>query len=286
MKLFNRQARVTISRATPNAFFTATLNAIVITDLRIAFKVVKTLGKEPNTCEVTISNLSATTRAALQGLPLQLELAAGYEGSSLKRLFIGDLLYSDSERKGATWETKIQVGTGARAFNEARVSQTFAANVDALTIGKAAAAKMNVTLPPNIDAIAGLSKRFSAGVSLSGPASRELTRVLDAAGLEWSIQDTGLQVLAPEQATPNSAFVVSQENGMIGSPAFGAPTHDGKPPTLKIKNLLYPDLSPGGQVQVQSVSINGKVFRIEKVEHEGDTHGDPWNTDVETRASS
>jgi hypothetical protein len=51
---------------------------------------------------------------------------------------------------------------------------------------------------------------------------------------------------------------------------------------LKVKSVLQPGLRPGRGLQLQSAAYSG-LFRIEKVKHEGDTHGQTWTSDIEAR---
>lgn len=285
---FHRKAAVTLTKPVPDSFFHVDgNNSIVITDLRIKFKVDKHTGKEPNTCEITITNLAQRTRVAVQQKPLQVRLDAGYEGN-LRRLFIGDLLYAYSERVGASWNTVLQVGDGARAYQYARVNRSLGP-ATAMQALQQISTSLGLPLPSNIQNAPELLKQYASGISLEGPAQRELDRVLTATGFEWSIQDGRLQILRPTDTRADEAILLSSgsdggpRSGMIGSPSFGAPTNDGKPPVLKVKNQLYPEVTPGGRIKVVSQYITG-VFRVEKNVSTGDTRGKEWYSEIESRA--
>lgn len=289
--LFHREVAVTLTKPVADSFFNVGgNNSIVITDLRVSFKVDKHTGKEPNTCEIKIYNLAPQTRAAVQQKPLQVLLDAGYE-NYLRRLFVGDLLYADSEHVGPGWVTKLQVGDGARAFANARVSRSFGP-VSAMTALKELSASLGLPLPANIANAPELLRQYASGLSLEGPTHRELDRILSAHGFEWSIQDGRLQILRPTDVRADEALVISggsvagtPNTGMIGSPAFGAPSNDGKPPVLKVKAYMYPEVTPGGRIKVVSESVNG-VFRVEKAVSTGDSRGKEWFTEIESRAAS
>jgi hypothetical protein len=112
-----------------------------------------------------------------------------------------------------------------------------------------------------------------------------MTRILARHDLDWSIQDGKLQILAPDATRrSNEALIISQDAGMIGSPEYGAPSEKGKPPTLTVRTLLYPQITPGDKIQLitRTRTING-FFRVERVTHTGDTHGGDWQTSIECR---
>lgn len=296
-RLFHRIAQLTVWRARPDSFFTSESNAIVISDLRVRFSCEKNVNAEPNKCEVIVSNLAPETRSAMEHKPLMVRLEAGYlqpDGTrQLSRMFSGDLRRASSRRDGTDWETTLQVADGDRAYRHARVGKTFKAGTTAADVAAAIATAMNITIAasalPRLRAVT-----FSKGKTVHGPAHREMTKLVDAVPLmapgsagggtrsRWSIQDGQLQVLGDDEVRPGQAIVVSQATGMVGSPAYGSPTESKKPPTLTAKTLLFPSAVPGGSMEVVSASING-FFRIERVRHTGDTHGEDWYTDMEAR---
>lgn len=279
MRLFKRTASVTLAR--PTDFFRTEPNAVVVSDLRVAFSIVKSLSEEPNTLDLTITNLSERTRAEIQKLPLHVRLEAGYDGSP-KRIFVGDARFAESVREGVDWNTKIQVGDGERAYRHARVNRSFRAGARGIDVVNEVARAMGAKVPTIARQAAELLSQYAAGVSLQGLASRELTRVLAPRGMSFSIQDGTLQILRGSDARAEEALVISQDAGMVGSPEYGSPPEEGKSPLLHVKTLLYPEIVPGSRVRVESVSIKG-VFRVEKVAHEGDTHGEEWTTTVEAK---
>jgi hypothetical protein len=276
-RLYNRISRLLVYK--PTGFFTHGGNAIEINDMRVSFSITKTLEKDPNNCIVTVSNLAQTTRAELQKKPLHVRLEAGYDGN-LQRLFQGDVRYVRHIREETEWNTELHLGDGERAYRFARVNRSYNGGLKRSQAIKEIAREMGLPLAQNIDTIIGDSE-FVSGLTLSGPANRELTRVLDPLGLKWSIQDGRLQLLRSNEDNEQEV-IVSQDTGMIGSPEFGTPEQNGKTPSLTVRMLLYPGVTPGGLIRVQSQQING-TFKVEKVTHTGDTHGQDWTSEIEAR---
>lgn len=276
---YKRTVAVTVANVKAGTFKVDQPNAFVITGLRVAFAIEKTLGKTPNTCTISISNLAATTRATLQKLPLNVTLAAGYDGDN-RQVFVGDVLYTSTQRDGGTTTTKIQVGDGARAYSSARLVKSYKGVVDPKAVIADLASSMGLSLPTSSAQVQSLFGSFSSGLAISGPSAASVDRIVKAQGLDWSIQDGQMQILSPNGSRPGTAILVSQQTGMIGSPEYGTPPADGKPPELTVKSLLIPEATPGALVQIQSIGVNG-FFRIQKVKHDGDNYGEEWTTTME-----
>ena len=277
--LFDRVARVTILNPRDNDFFGVGRNAIVIEDLRVRFSIEKSLGSDPNAAEIIIDNLAQPTRAKLQTLPLQVRLEVGYV-DNIKIIYIGDLIWSESRREGTAWTTTLQLGTSARANRHARVNRSFGAGTTLRQVVREVVFAMGQNLPPETRDPA-FDKQYVSGFALHGRASRCLTQLLEPINRTYSIQDNRLQILEKGKARNSKAYVISQDNGMIGIPEFGTPARKQKP-VLHARSLLYPELYAGGRVQMDSQLIRG-TFRINKVTHSGDTHGKTWETTIEGR---
>ena len=276
-----RNLRLTLARPLPSEFFkTNPLNAVLITELQVEFKVVKTLKAEPNTCEITIHNLNESSRTEFAKLPLRIRLDAGY-GTNLERVFEGDLRWSKSRHDGTEWLTKIECGDGDRAYRFASVSKSFKGGTNPKTMIKEVAKSMGLTVPSNIAEAKALAKAFASGMTLNGNSRNEMTKLLGKHGMGWSVQDGRLQVLGTE-ALEGTAYVISEDTGMIGSPELSAPAKPGALPTLKLKHTLFPALTPGRKIRPRSSAIPAGDFRITQVTHVGTAPaGADWYTELE-----
>ncbi len=278
-RLFKRAVAITIAR--PQSYFIQAPNAVVVTNLRVVFNIEKTLGKDPNTCEVKIYNLAERTRGEVQAKPLHVRVDAGYDGQ-VERLFAGDLRFAQSKRLPVDWETCLQVADGDRAHRFARVSRSYKAGVDVKAAIGEVAKSMGLKVPKSVAEARELAAQFTTGLSLHGPSQAELEKLLKPHGFSHSIQDGRLQILKGDAAHPGQAIVISQDSGMVGSPAFGAPEKKSGKRLLTVKTLLKPAVFPGGLIKVESLEISG-VFRCERVVHSGDTHGSEWYTTIEAK---
>jgi hypothetical protein len=280
--LFKRKVRLLIAAPLTEDFASISSQVIEVTDLRVQFKATKTLSKEPNTAEITVTNLSATTRAALPTKGARLILQAGY-GENLEQICLGDARFTESRREGPDWLTKFQIGDGERGFLHGRVSESFAAGVPVGEVIKTVGKTLKLDTG-NLESIAaGLPGQYVSGYVASGPASKELDRALKAHGYEWSIQDGQIQVLKPGEATTEEVIELSPDSGLIGSPEMGSPDKKSGKSVLKAKSLLQGGIRPGRRVKIVSAQYNG-FFKPVKVEHSGDTAGGDWYTTIEAEA--
>lgn len=247
--------------------------------LRVRFKVTRTTEKEPNTAEITITNLSSTTRSALQVKGVKVLLEAGYVATGLSRFFVGDARTIDHVRVGADWETRIKAGDGERGFRFARLSESYDRGVTAGQVLQKLANAIGLQVGNVPDQVPRLSLRFEQGYAVSGSAQRSIDRLVRSLGYSWSIQDGQLQVLARGQTVEQSIPDLGPDSGLIGSPEIGSPETKGKPSLLKLKALLLP-VRPACKVRLRSARYTGDVT-VKKCEHEGDTAGGPWYTTIE-----
>lgn len=281
-RLFKRGARVTVWEPKPSEFFADpnATNAVEIEQLRVTFNIVRTLKREPDTCELTITNGNADTRGLFTKKPVCARLEAGYDGD-LRTLFIGDLIYASSRLEGADWTTTAQLGDGMRAFANARLAQTFEAGVTVLEALENVAGKMGFTLPANVRRDPEMRAQFAAGLSLAGAAQEQMQRMLAPFGYTWSVQHGQLVILKSAEAAPGSAIVVDVDSGLIGSPETGAPSKDQKIPITTFKTLLNEQLLPGRLVELTARGFNRAVLKVIKTTLAGDTHGGDFATTCE-----
>lgn len=280
--LFNRKVKVTIATRVSEDFRAVVADVIEIENLRVQFKVKKTNTKEPNTAEVTITNLSASRRASLQQKGVKFILQAGYEGAGIGQLFIGDARTIDHVRDGGSWHTTIKSGDGERAFRYARVSESFKAGTPIASVVRKIAQASGHGLGNLEQQLGSMTGQYVNGYAAHGVASKELEKSLKAAGFEFSVQDEQLLVLRPEQFGTVQVPDLGPDTGLIGSPEYGAPDKNKGKPVIKVRSLLNSIIKPGGQVVLRSARHKGPVH-VHEVEHSGDTDGGDWYSDFQAR---
>lgn len=304
---FGRVYRLTVIRAPEledivglgRSFFEELETITEITDpQQIKFKVEKHLRRTPNQAEITITNLAEVSREDFVRGPAKVRLEAGYDNTP-RLLFLGDLRFGSNEHVGTEWQTKLQLGDGARAYAEARHNRSYAKGTPVTTIVGQLAAAFGVSAP-DLSQLTELQTRLSTGETVTGWAADELERILAQYGMEFSFQDGRLQIMRYDDVIPSVRRVLSTPEfggGIIGTPAIDPPkirappkrghrsgkARELKVPKLKVRHTLYPEITPGEQIEVQSRSING-TFRVDAVTHEGDLWGSEWTTHIEGRS--
>lgn len=273
-----------------------TLGSIAeVTALRVSFDVGRTTSSLPNAGQIQIWNLSENTRGRLTAHPGTALLEAGY-GNELGTIFLGDVAMVKHDHQGPDWLTTLTAGDGEKALKTARVSLSFGPGTPYDQVLKVLAGNMGVGIGNMVTRAlkggirdGGVSS-FINGAALSGPTRDEIDRIVKAMGLEWSIQDGQLQLLAAgEIAGDQNGFLLTPRTGLIGSPQLGKAKRDKKKgekgeaaerTILRARSLLNPAMRPGGGVQIDSNQVDG-IFRIERVKHNGDSHEGGWYSDIE-----
>lgn len=281
--LYDRRAILQVGRPPPDNFVQVVPDALTIDGLRTTFKLTLDDKPEPNNAEIAVWNLSADSRAQLDGKGFRVILAAGY-GTNTEQIFSGDVRRFDHQRIGPDWVTKIEVGDGERAFNHARISESFGAGTAVRDVLRKAIAAMQGDPGNALQKIQGIAGDFVTGYVAHGRAALELTRLLEPQGYTWSVQGGRLQILGPNDYTDEIGPLVSPDTGMIGTPEVGSPEKKGQPAVLKVRSLLLPRMRPGQRFELRSSAKSG-TFKARKVVHTGDTAGSEWYTEIEAITS-
>lgn len=275
-RLFERRWRVLVETGTGGT------DMLAIDGLRVAFKVKKTLKPEPNTCEVSVTNLNPDTRARLRGKAIRVVLQAGYV-ASIGTIFSGHARTIDHLHDGPDWVTRIQCGDGeGTGSGGARTGEAFGGGTSLPDKLQKLAGAMGVDSGNLTKKLAAdpAAQRALSGHTSHGNAAREMDRILKRLGLEWSIQDGRLQLLKPGESTDDEAVLLSASTGMIGSPEHAPLDKKGGPTPVKIKSLLQPVFRPGRKVQLDAEATKG-LFAIDKLSHTGDSEGNDWYSELE-----
>lgn len=274
--------------------WTVTVDTIEITGLDVAFKVEKTLKPQPNTCELSIWNLTrehqaqleqlgqvsngkSKTKQATTGIPCKIE--AGYKGEQ-SLIWLGDLRTVDTVYDDPSWVTHLTSGDGEKAWQNAKLHVSYGpktpletalrAMVRALGVGEGNLGKVVAKLKQAGSAI------YPTGTVISGPVSRELQAFAQSADLEVSIQDGAIQFIDRGKALGGTALLLNSDTGLIGSPTVD---NEG---VLTAQMLMIPGVRCGGLVTIDAARIKG-TYRIEKAVWSGDTSSTDWGIEINAK---
>ena len=256
---------------------TAVGNGIDVAGLRCTFNIKKSFAQTPNVSTVRIYNLAKDTANQIKKEFSRIVVQAGYE-SNYGLISDGNIKQvKQGKENGTDTYLDIAAGDGDRAYQYATVSKTLAAGVSPSDVIKAASAPMaakglTVGAVPSIASGATLPR----AKVLYGSSRDHLRQAAASAGLRWSIQDGGVQIVQPDQMIPGMAVEISPESGLIGSPEE---TKDG----VTFKALLNPILKVNGPVLLKGTEYDGS-YKILALEYTGDTRGNDWYVSITGKA--
>lgn len=271
---------------------------------RISFRVVRHNRLEPNEAEVQVFGLHERTRTLLSanfekaralllgkggtGSIGDMVISAGYDGivSQLSKVDLIDIEHEDLQ---PGWVTTIRGQDGVLPFQNAFINESLAPGVDINLVKNLLTTSMQTAFL-DADSEAAFSEAFASfsktkvdgGIVLQGPAREVLTDFLTSLKLSWSYQDGKLVLLRYDGTTKDVAVLLAPSTGLMRKlkvRSFGRAT---------AHTALNPLCHPGRQVHVYDElgKMQGAgVYRIDQVEHAGDTHGGAWISTLELRPS-
>lgn len=249
----------------------------------MTFKVERSLSSEANKATAQLFNLNEDSRGKISIEKPQFIIEAGYLGT-FASIFQGAAVEVSTTREATGFVTMISAADGFRATRE-RVSASLGPGASVGDAIEKIAKSMKVNASKAIArALAGDFdggvKGFLQGLTLSGRARDEMDKLARTHGFHWSIQNEELQILNPDEATPEKTVLLSPSTGLITSPVR---VIDEKRPgavIVRAQSLLHPGITPGRIVEIESVEISGQ-FKTQKVQHSGDTNASTWRSDFE-----
>jgi hypothetical protein len=257
----------------------------------IAFEVVATRKRQPNTCTLKIWNLSENQRQHIESLSvkkksgrgkIRVQIEAGWNGEN-SVIFSGDLRTAVTTREGPDLVTTIEGDDGGRDFLLARVSRSFPAGTSVATVIRALVQALGVG-EGNLSSFQFRTRAgatFPAGTVLTGKADLELTRLLHSCGMTWSVQNGALQILEAGKALATSAVLLRARDGLPMTGLLETPSVD-PDGTVNAIACIMPGLQPGGRVQIDCPTLQG-LYQVHQVRYVGDTAAEQWDAELECK---
>lgn len=242
-----------------------------VTDLRIVFKVEKTIKRGPNKGVITLYNVNDTTAELSQEDDAVVVLEAGYGGNN-RVLYVGDIKRVVDDKKRPDRLLRMECVTeGNRAYAK-RITKSFERGTATQVVVNELVQALGIPAGEVVDQLQG---QFAAGFVASGVVADVLEDVTKRLGLEWFINDFDVVVIQPDQALDQTAIIVNPDTGLVGSIKR---TKDG----FDYRTLLIPELVPGMPVFASNV-VEGSGFatKAKRVLYTGDTRGSAWYCDVQ-----
>lgn len=273
--------------------------AIDLSQMRITFDVRQGDRQFPNYANIRIYNLSDKTAQAIRKEFKPVTLEAGYRGS-IGTLFKGEILQVRIGRENPVDKYCHILATSAdRAHNHAVVNKSLAAGHTFKDQVEACLEPMKafgVTVG-HIDDLG--SKKMPRGRVLTGMSRDILRQVGFATGTSWCIVNGTFQMVKNTGTLPGDTVVLNSTTGLIGMPEQ---TIQG----IVARCLLNTQIVPGCKVKIDQASIQQAefdpaykpsvtnetydatgakiaadgIYKVMVADHNGDTRGAPWYTDM------
>ncbi len=269
-------------------------------ELRIRFDTHQDTSSSPWMVNLYIYNLKKETIQSIREEYKEVTLEAGYESDS-GPIFKGQILQVRTFRENLVdVATHVIARSSEKARNFAIVNKSLAAGHTHNDRVQAALQSMKEygVKAGQIDQLS--SRKFQRALSFLGNAKDLLRETCFATGAQWWIQDDRLNVVKNGNTLRGSTYVLNSTTGLVG---LAEQTLDG----VVARCLLNRKLYPGVKVQINESSIqraalspaylaeannqnlaNGGIlgiaadgiYRCELVEHNGDTRGPNWYTEI------
>ena len=285
---------------------------------RVVFRVQRGDTNTPNACDVRIYNLTDDEANSLLQTQTpeftQLVLKAGYQSQTLGLLFSGSIKQT---RKGREDQRNsyldITAADGDAAYNYSATALSLVASQNTpknaieqivqrmagVAIGSPIGGGNGQTVsmgytPSTLNPNPGVRGRVYYGDSVDA-----LTEIAEANDCTWSIQNGQVVFIPKTTYLPDEAIVISPLTGLIGVPEQ---TQNG----LTMRVLLNASIKIGQRVQLIAPAINQLrygldansqalaslqktsetkinlqgMYYVMRADHQGDTRGIPWYTDL------
>lgn len=260
-------------------------------DFHITFDIKKTeFGKEPNTCKVTITNLSETLRSFIFAEKQKLIVKAGYsEESGPEVIYIGDITARENQIKRPDIVTVIDAGDGAEALSKSKLSIAYSPGAQGQQILKEISDSFKLPKKTNLSLIDIKKKIFSNGFNFNGASSTAMNKVCKNLGLNWSIQNNELKVYKKFNNDQSLAIELNSNTGLIGTPQRTKITTQESADSQSLEidgwsvdSLLQPKAEPGGLILLSSSSTGqNKRYKIITAQHTGDNMESDFKTTLQ-----
>lgn len=276
---------------------------INLSEFRITFQIKNADVESPNNAIIRVYNLSQQTVQRIRGEFSEVILNAGYDSGNFGTVFKGTIKQFKIGRENAT-DTYLDIlaADGDIGYNQGIVNTT-------LTKGST----IDDALSATVDSMPGLQLDKSSvvtdkqhvpnlrGVVMFGMARSRLRNFAATLDTTWSIQNGKVVMIPRSGYLPGEAVKINVGTGLVGIPEQ---TDQG----IRLQCLLNSRIRIGGLVQLNNAEITqlmqqnpesapipfnqwagfqynaplskDGMYRAYAVEHEGDTRGNPWFTNL------
>lgn len=260
--------------------------------LRITFQIIHFAGNALSVAEIAVYNVSDRSARQMLGDGAEskyefISLEAGYE-SNFGSVFLGQITNVERfmEDGGSTSGIRFFCQSQAKDRDQRIINLTLAPETDPVQIIEECASYFGAEIQFFGD-FSGL-KRRSGGTVLQGALVSRMNELAAAYEFDWMVENDAMKIIKKGFAMPVKA-TISATTGMIGSPVV-TDTEVG------IRCALNPKLKLGDSIKLESMAprfefsdvffykvprtIGEGLYKIYSLAVIGDSHGDPWETQI------
>ena len=271
---------------------TATVNGVeVVNDrnvggfrvpgFRINFRVTHDLVGKTNRMSCNIFNLGEGTRGKMKEDKAEVRIEAGYPGN-FGLVFSGTAAKISSEKTPTGYVTSIEGKAGLKSLSKT-LNKSFPPGTPYQDILLEVVQALGVdTTQVESDISSGkfTSAVACQGYALAGLASVVLNKLGESFGFSWSIQNDELVMLRSDGTVIGDSILLTPDTGLLGSTTQIIDERRKNEFIVKGRALLHAGIIPGRELGINDSNVSG-FFKVTKVQHSGDTHGENWFSDFE-----
>ena len=244
------------------------IGALELDGLRVRFRVRRS-GKGFDGASIDVWGIDADTAGNLARRDTVVEVVAGLDsltGILVRGTVVPESLTRDIYGGVTSW----QISEQGRGLRDVFLSASWRGSVRASEVldyiaGQVLAGRVQTTLPRD--------PTYARGYVLAGRVRPALDTLAADCGCRWSVQAGRLCLLALSGPTRPRIIEWAPDSGLLGVPQQ---VDDGR---VRARVLLAPSALPGDAYRLGGDYMAGDYI-VEQVDHDGDTHGEAWETTV------
>ncbi len=254
---------------------------------KITFDILLEFGGMTSYADIAIYNLSRDTEALVFRKGDYVGFSAGYV-DSIDSIFKGEIVNILREKQVGDTITRLICKGGTISQQSSTINTSFEGGASIVELIKACASALGFPLVIDEGDFPGESPYIS-GYHLAGDPKTILNKLARSHHFQWLIESEKLVVVGDSSFRKGDVIVVSSSTGLIGVPEI---TEIGSDVLVK----LNPALKIGGRFELKSElvvanfsaiyfqdfpeTIGPGVYNIDRLQFEGDSYGDVWDTKI------
>lgn len=256
--------------------------------LRINFLIQHEIGGYVSYAEISVFNLNRQSQDAIFEKYRSVVLQAGFK-EMFGPIFKGEIINVQLIPGGSdgTRGVKLFCRSSAKSIRYATVNQSLSQSANAYDILRACAAPIGnpIIFSGDFDNL----PRRPRGSVLQGNPITNLNSLAKDFDFSWTIENGITKIIRNGYQVEGDMFVFSSRTGMIGSPIVTNTE-------ISVRVALNPVVQLGRKIKIESVapefaysdvyftsvprSIGEGVYQVTRIVHVGDSHGQVWETQL------